>query len=1399
MEKWTIYNKSGVAKYIATDLEYHDIWMGEEYVTIKITSPTPIELEIGDYLIYRDDVYSIYTLPSALKQARKSSNGEAFKYENVKMSARSAELSEVRFLDVVLYDNNIHYTSLPTFSFYAETIDDLVDRLQANTDRYNGEWLYITPNYNRTIQRYTDNPTKKAAAIALWEQTFGTDHSNPTAAIENEKFNVNISVDKISVSQGLEFIKNNFGLNFITKGRALIVGGEGLPVDHVFRYGKNKGLYAIERKAEQDQQVVTKLFAYGSDKNLPLRYYADLNTRPFFYVSEINPASSTEHGLSVLIDNNQFYDVFTNEHHSVSEGHKIMTGSCEMDGIEFGASFELVKTGDYTCTTRMLIGADGYPVISGYNDLPTVPQSVLDTIRANMVVGSRIIFNSGVNKKKVESNHIDYTTSYLPNNMAVNNLMLPGFPRYALSELCKTEIVDGITNVYIRKTPETAWGDPLMSIEGEHILRFSNDRLSPYIVSGNADEIGIKEGNIQFNEENDDNGLQEVYPSIEGMTVGDVFGTSSTERLDEIRAADVIQDNGVFEPEAEIEPFKIKLKDIGFDLEEAVENTGSLTISMKDGYCGARDFEVKNIVKDGNSGWILTLDRYHDDALDLWFPYSSHAAIGEAARADEAYQIRVGDHFVLLDIDISDSSYIWAASVKMLRKSIYWLINNNYTRFTYLPKIDEIFMARQHERAQQNPLTTISLHDTLKAGMLMLFNDEDLDVDGSVFIDNITIKENGNNGVPTYEVVLRNDKQVGTLQRVQQQVNSLSSYVYNGGGGYSVSQINAFIKRYGQEYFLSKLTEDVAAGRITFAKGLKAMYNAWFGEYHREHPLAGDELDTGASINAEGTADFIDLIVRGLVKGTLNVEDLLKVKNLIFSNELKSEGARSGFLDGTGIYMNAKDGLIEADGMNVRGFLRVMELIINRLQLMESDYSFTEGDTTDRVDFSDNGQRMVLTMHKDHDNDHTPFYPGDILYAKINDLLDHGTYYTCYVRVVSVDLTNNTMKVVPYNGVKPNGDPEVPGAKNFTFLGTEITDDYTEALLEDYTNNPNGYEKIITLTRRGNIADGLENGDDPTSYSDSVKNSQLGRQQSWVLSTTDKRLSFFWNVDKPIIEDNNYALCLGILPDLKNLPHDAQGNPIWNVDMPSLYVNTIFYDHSHDANYPARVVKEDRGQWVLPDSTIPQPTSEYNGTTIFEPYHYKTYTRATWLRYRNDASWSSLTDAELHQKMMNEWKVDLEISRVWRYGILWECLVDGTTQDPHWGCTHWQAIGGDAIYKGEITTSNGRTFSNGNIDTVLTMRIWFGDEEITDQILTAVDYSIAWKRSTGYNNVTEEFVQQSEDLSWTPTIVGTNKIKVIRSDMGSGWMITYRKALISCTVSFSNEGQVVTMPADYVF
>ena len=152
MSSWTIYSKNGVAKWTVKDPEYHDTWMGEEFITVSIVSATPLQLEIGDYLVYRGLTYSIYNIPSALKQARSATYGEGFKYDNVKFSARSTELTETRFLDYVLFDNELHYTSLPTFSFYCNDVDDLVDRLQANTYRKGGaQWYFITPSYLRTI------------------------------------------------------------------------------------------------------------------------------------------------------------------------------------------------------------------------------------------------------------------------------------------------------------------------------------------------------------------------------------------------------------------------------------------------------------------------------------------------------------------------------------------------------------------------------------------------------------------------------------------------------------------------------------------------------------------------------------------------------------------------------------------------------------------------------------------------------------------------------------------------------------------------------------------------------------------------------------------------------------------------------------------------------------------------------------------------------------------------------------------------------------------------------------------------------------------------------------------------------------------------------------------------
>lgn len=684
MDNWSIKNKNGVVKYTVKAVEYHDTWMGEEFLTVTIKSPVPLDLAIGDYIEYRGLTYTIYNVPSALKTARRNTYGDGFSYDDVKFSALSTELSEMRFFDIVLQDNNLHYTSLPRFSFYCEDVDDLLDRLQANTNRSSSsQWYFISPSYARTIARYEEGTTARTEAIALWKQYFGDDTSrDPAYSITD----VNIDVDDKTVWDGLSFIKESFGLNFINRDRACIIGGEGVAAEHIFKYGKGEGLSEISRTTDSDQLVVTKLYAYGSDTNLPLRYYA-----------------SEESGL--------------------------------------------------------------------------------------------------------------------PNNMAVNVLMLPGFPTYSLSQLCRCtyDSETDKTTFEVRKDTDSEYNE-FMVIDGNHVVDFSSDALAPYLISANYSALGVKEGIANFTEDNDDNGLKAIYPSIEGMTVGDIEGSSSTERIDEILSCDVITDNGVFDEGATVASFHLVLKNLGFDLKAAYDKTGSMNLSMKDGYCGGREFTVKNVEPYNDGTWRLTVERSEDGNLDLFFPYSSAAASGGTPSANEPYQIRTGDHFILTGIEIDDTSYIWAASMKMLRKSILYLIANDYTRYSYTPKVDEIYMARQHDFAVAN--NTTSLHDTLKSGMLFIFEDTDFNISGNIFIDSLVIKENpSEKPIPTYEVVLREDKQVGTLNRMQNQIDSISSYI-SGNGGMSIETVRSLIRTVGGSLFLSKTVADAAQGVIAFMKGL---------------------------------------------------------------------------------------------------------------------------------------------------------------------------------------------------------------------------------------------------------------------------------------------------------------------------------------------------------------------------------------------------------------------------------------------------------------------------------------------------------------------------------------------------------------------------------------------------
>ena len=894
MTKWSIYNRKGdVLHESVTEfdgngevvrqdtLEYSGKWMGECFVTVSFKSAYPIDFQIGDYIEYRGERFCLNYDPSVVKKARRGSYGEGFVYDSVKFNSLSNELTEMRFRDWVLSDNQVHYTSLPSFSFYCKDVDDLVDRLQANSNRWcksNGYanedyWMFYTlrnktvggtddkdqtqTTSERTLERARsvyDNDDFVASVKEKWIKAYGLGDDYKDSR-DDERYDRNVSVSGQTVWDALSLIKKEFGLNFIIRGRNVFVGTVGIPTSHVFRYGKGNGLYEVDKTADQDQAVVTKLHAYGSNENLPARYYAEVGTTPYGRVSYIN------HKDDVTSTSTPFVNVTLDLAWSSSYFNtKLESSQSDADIRIVG-----VKVSDMTAKGRVYELNGKICLVVGYNEKSSDPDSnignkdnVFNIIRS-VVTNEVFEFVDGVNRDSFPSDHKNYAyVNGMPNNMAVNSLMLPGFPTFALSELCKCEYdtQKDETCYYIRKDKSSSDWILFHTESGKHIVTFSNDRHDPFVVSQNAEELGIREGDISCTEENDDNGLEKVYPTIEEM-IGSDAGLPNDKRLDEILSADTIDDNGVYpktQEEDKIQGFNIYLPELGFDLRKAAEDAGgtNMKISMKDGFCGGRTFDVTNAVFK-NDRWELRCKRSHDDDLDLWFPYSYAKSVSSPeASMSGAYQVQKGDRYIITGIYVDDVNYVWAASVRLLRKAIHWLCKNDYTTYVYSPKIDEIYMAEEALAADAMGLT--SIHDSIKEGDVLIFGDNDLKIDGSVYIDQLNIKENGNNGIATYDVTLRNEVNVGTIQRIQNKVDSLVTDVKSGkysSGFTSVSQIESIIRAYGPELFLSRIASDVAKGYITFEKGLKSNGDV---SVEKDATIGGD-------LNVKGNTTLTDVVV----------------------------------------------------------------------------------------------------------------------------------------------------------------------------------------------------------------------------------------------------------------------------------------------------------------------------------------------------------------------------------------------------------------------------------------------------------------------------------------------------------------------------------------------------------
>lgn len=933
MGAWNIYHKDGSKltdvngeQITVHGLEYSDSWMGECFLTINFKHEVPINFQIGDYIVYRGERFELNYEPGKDKQARPDTYGEGFVYDSVKFNALQDELARTEFLDVVLNDNELHYTSLPKFPFYVQTLDDLLDRIQAclNEQIGAGLWKIYSRNKDRSVQR--------GALESEWLSVYG--EKTDDNVIES----MSITVDSQTCWQALALVNEKWDINFIVRGRNIYVGTTGIQANHIFKYGLGNGLYEIVQNADSDQSVVTRLRAYGSEKNLPSHYYADLGAK---YVANITKVVEASTYVTLELDLDYIETYFKNPRKYIVPG--------ETGEQSFG--WVLKVTFDFkTEITGYVTQAYGSKKCRFYSELKGTQTDTgdeeskekLDAFIAQVKAGNtKMYITSGLNKKTVPSSMKEYVKN-LPNNMSINRLMLPGFPHVSLSDFYNT--LTDEEKKYVNPTGR------------QH--KFSTDPHRPYIDSIKIEQIGLRSASQFFETDDKTNGVIEIYPTIEEMEIGGV-------RVDEIDEGVAPDDDGRFGDNETVKNVDIYLKNaIDFDINDLKDD--DFSISMKDGMCGGRTFKVASSTKiDGR--WRITIERVKDDALELWFPYRD-------------YPIKNGDHFVLTGITLPDS-YVNAASLKLLKYAIAFIDKNDYTRYVYQPKVDEIFMARQHDLAEKDATGVIkSLHDTLKAGDLMEFEDTDLRIGGVISIDQLIIKEEDGK-IPTYDITLREDKEVGTIQKIQQQISSLQSGNGGTGAGLTTAQVKGQIATEGSKHFISKINDDIAKGTITWEK------------------------------------------VQKFLQG-LTAEDLSQFKKGATFGEFIQ-----GMLFGTGGRIDEL-GNAEFESITSRSSIIAKELIVNRQTAMESNFVFTESgmvESVTEIPAATEGGNVTydLKLQKRWDNDFTAFKENDVVLASINTLAENGKYYDMWLRVLSVNTVTNTITVVCYP------DNECPSKKNY--------------------------------------------------------------------------------------------------------------------------------------------------------------------------------------------------------------------------------------------------------------------------------------------------------------------------------------------------------------------------------
>lgn len=696
---------------------YHGTYLKPSYLEFReISSDTPIAWAIGDYVDYtRTGLrYTLYDLPEMVQNSEKAGVAERYVYSNVRLYAKTKDFERCLFRDFVTADNTIHFSSRKDISTF-ENVDGVAARIQACLDSgYPGEWSVVL-----------DADLKTSVESATEAREFSIESGSTVLDALDRIYSVWDNV-------GWTYSYNSTtGKNILTIGGAntkrdgnTVAGGS---------IGKGSGLTSVKATYSKLDDVCTRLYPFGSTRNMRARYYNSLEIKDAESVDIPNlmiPVSAWGKTDSLPDPKKAFIRVTTlRDERLLGVRPKILYFDDEEYG-EIYPSIERVTIGDVRAS--MAATDEYYPSTSIYTDSERADE-VKSSKTANLDDGT-----SGV--KEITQTVDPVCNTSMTGSVGVNGSVTLtkniGFASLRMGRWSDIILADGQANIYVEMDNGVSLDEAFLTVT-DMGNEAKVDLLRNYDSTTGKTRLSIPDDCVL---------LHDDFFKVSDTNYGNTFifelhltVTASGSKSLQSSSVTVDQDNSA--------PISISLRDghpasayvtlkqIGFDLNmQRLSANGKVgTLEMKTGACAGRSFRIDKCAYDSSvDGWNLKIRRAMDRSVNMTFPNS-------------VYPIAVGDRFVITDIKMPDE-YIEYASQRLLTRANEVLGELSHPTAVLTPSMDAKFIKENARSFLEGQFLSFEA-SLLSQGYMSLGYYSDL-------IDTLTINENEAD-IPTYSLTLR--------------------------------------------------------------------------------------------------------------------------------------------------------------------------------------------------------------------------------------------------------------------------------------------------------------------------------------------------------------------------------------------------------------------------------------------------------------------------------------------------------------------------------------------------------------------------------------------------------------------------------------------------------------------